>query len=89
MKKFRLVVRIDNGDTIYGRPAGENERKAMEQTLDNINSLESLWVETSKGKIYLPQGMIQRSYFQIETSNEPPQQRGFWYRLWNGPGARR
>lgn len=81
MEQIRLVIRVDNGDTIYGRPSGENEREELEQTLEDINSLKSIWVETSKGKIYLPQGMIQRSYFEIETLNEPKPQRSWWQKV--------
>lgn len=68
MKKFRLVVRIDNGDTIKGCPiVGDEETlQKLHQMLEQVNDLEYIAIDMDNGRIYMPKSMIQRSYFQIE-----------------------
>ena len=70
MEQFRLVITMDTGETIFGcqcvQGKDEADSKNLGELLEGINDMEYLSVQTPKGKVFLPKGMIQRSHFLIE-----------------------
>lgn len=64
---WRLIVTIDTGQVIYGADqSGTLARTKMEEMMSNINDFALLKLDTPTGAVYIPQGILQRSYFEIE-----------------------